>query len=219
MFGALAYVGAELHQRFGLSLGMVGAMLASFGVGALVYSLDRRHAGARAWASRALPAGGAARCSPRATPCSRPCPRRGSRRPPSPSSASASTCCTTRCRPTPRRWRPSRGGWRSRCSHSCCSCGQSVGVALAAPVMDRYGARPIFLVSVVVILATSRSGSAASCSLREHGLSGGACPRLVSEAPVWARTGAMSWHQDGRGGRRSYHHGNLREALIARRSI
>ena len=32
-------------------------------------------------------------------------------------------------------------------------CGQSVGVALAAPVMDRYGARPIFLVAVVVILA------------------------------------------------------------------
>jgi len=24
----------------------------------------------------------------------------------------------------------------------------------------------------------------------------------------------MSWHRDGRGGRRSYHHGNLREALI-----
>ena len=39
MFGAFAYVGAELHQRFGLGLGMIGAMLASFGVGALVYSL------------------------------------------------------------------------------------------------------------------------------------------------------------------------------------
>ena len=25
----------------------------------------------------------------------------------------------------------------------------------------------------------------------------------------------MSWHRDGRGGRRSYHHGNLREALIS----
>ena len=30
MFGAFAYVGAELHERFGLSLGVVGAMLASF---------------------------------------------------------------------------------------------------------------------------------------------------------------------------------------------
>ena len=30
--------------------------------------------------------------------------------------------------------------------------GQSVGVALGAPVMDRYGGRPIFLVSSAVIL-------------------------------------------------------------------
>ena len=39
MFGALAYVGADLHQRFGLSLGVVGALLASFGAGALFYSM------------------------------------------------------------------------------------------------------------------------------------------------------------------------------------
>jgi predicted MFS family arabinose efflux permease len=38
MFGGLAYVGAELHQRFGLSLGTVGALLASFGAGALFFS-------------------------------------------------------------------------------------------------------------------------------------------------------------------------------------
>jgi predicted MFS family arabinose efflux permease len=34
----------------------------------------------------------------------------------------------------------------------CLFSGQSVGVALAAPVMDRYGARPIFLVASAVIL-------------------------------------------------------------------
>ena len=39
MFGAFAYVGADLHQRFDLSFGAIGAMLASFGVGAMVYSL------------------------------------------------------------------------------------------------------------------------------------------------------------------------------------
>ena len=38
MFGAFAYVGAELHERFGLSLRVVGAMLAAFGVGALFYA-------------------------------------------------------------------------------------------------------------------------------------------------------------------------------------
>ena len=39
MFGALAYVGADLHQRFGLSLGAGRRLLASFGVGALFYSV------------------------------------------------------------------------------------------------------------------------------------------------------------------------------------
>jgi MFS transporter, YNFM family, putative membrane transport protein len=38
MFGALAYVGADLHHRFGLGLGMVGALLASFGAGALLFA-------------------------------------------------------------------------------------------------------------------------------------------------------------------------------------
>jgi predicted MFS family arabinose efflux permease len=32
---------------------------------------------------------------------------------------------------------------------------QSVGVALAAPVMDRYGARPIFLSAAVLILGAA----------------------------------------------------------------
>jgi hypothetical protein len=39
MFRALAYVGADLHQRFGLGLGVVGALLASFGAGALIFSV------------------------------------------------------------------------------------------------------------------------------------------------------------------------------------
>ena len=42
MFGALAYVGADLHQRFGLSLAVIGALLASFGAGALCYSFTAR---------------------------------------------------------------------------------------------------------------------------------------------------------------------------------
>ncbi len=152
MFGAFAYVGAELHQRFGLSLGVVGAMLASFGAGALVYSLDRRHAGAALRPAR--PGGGGRhRCWPPATPSSASCRRPGSRRPPSPSSASASTCCTTRCRPTPRRWRPRRGASPISLFAFALFTGQSVGVALAAPVMDRYGGRPIFLVAAAAILA------------------------------------------------------------------
>ena len=40
MFGALAYVGADLNLRFGLGLGMVGALLAAFGAGALLFALN-----------------------------------------------------------------------------------------------------------------------------------------------------------------------------------
>jgi MFS transporter, YNFM family, putative membrane transport protein len=38
MFGAFAYVGADLHQRFGLSFTLVGVVIAAFGLGGLVYA-------------------------------------------------------------------------------------------------------------------------------------------------------------------------------------
>jgi predicted MFS family arabinose efflux permease len=39
-YGALAYTGAFLHDRFGLSYLAIGAILAAFGVGGLVYSVS-----------------------------------------------------------------------------------------------------------------------------------------------------------------------------------
>ena len=39
MFGAFAYVGAHLHQRFGIGSGLVGITIAAFGIGALIYAL------------------------------------------------------------------------------------------------------------------------------------------------------------------------------------
>jgi YNFM family putative membrane transporter len=38
MFGAFAYVGADLHQRFGLGFTLVGVVIAAFGVGGLIYA-------------------------------------------------------------------------------------------------------------------------------------------------------------------------------------
>jgi predicted MFS family arabinose efflux permease len=40
MWGTYAYVGADLHLRFGLSLTMVGLVVAAFGLGGLIYSLS-----------------------------------------------------------------------------------------------------------------------------------------------------------------------------------
>ncbi|MDT8287924.1 MAG: MFS transporter, partial [Elusimicrobiales bacterium] len=39
MFGALAYIGVFLKTRFGLSFLLIGALMACYGIGALVYSL------------------------------------------------------------------------------------------------------------------------------------------------------------------------------------
>jgi MFS transporter, YNFM family, putative membrane transport protein len=39
MFGAFAYVGADLHLRFGLSFTLVGVVVGTFGIGGLIYAL------------------------------------------------------------------------------------------------------------------------------------------------------------------------------------
>ena len=42
MFGAFAYVGADLHLRFGVSFAVVGLFVGAFAVGGLIYSLSVR---------------------------------------------------------------------------------------------------------------------------------------------------------------------------------
>jgi MFS transporter, YNFM family, putative membrane transport protein len=38
MFGAFAYIGADLHQRFGLNFALVGLVIGTFGIGGLIYA-------------------------------------------------------------------------------------------------------------------------------------------------------------------------------------
>jgi MFS transporter, YNFM family, putative membrane transport protein len=42
MFGAFAYVGADLHLRFGVSFALVGLFVGAFAIGGLIYSLSVR---------------------------------------------------------------------------------------------------------------------------------------------------------------------------------
>ena len=42
MFGAFAYVGADLHLRFGVSFALVGLFVGTFAIGGLIYSLSVR---------------------------------------------------------------------------------------------------------------------------------------------------------------------------------
>ena len=151
MFGAFAYVGAELHQRFGLSLGVVGAMLASFGAGALLYSsmagmLVSRfgQAGLTAVGGIALAAGYAilalmwsAWLAPPAIALI----------------GLGYYMLHTTLQTNATQMAPAARGLAVSLFAFALFTGQSVGVALAAPIMDRYGGRPIFLATAAAILA------------------------------------------------------------------
>jgi YNFM family putative membrane transporter len=151
MFGALAYVGAYLHERFGLSLGVVGALLASFGAGALFYSVMAGRMVARlgqlglaAFGAIALATGFAGlACMPWAW-----------------LAVPAITLIglgfymlhnTLQTNAT--QMAPEARGLSMSLFAFMLFAGQSAGVALAAPVMDRYGGQPIFLLASVIILA------------------------------------------------------------------
>jgi MFS transporter, YNFM family, putative membrane transport protein len=151
MFGALAYVGADLHQRFGLGLGTVGALLAAFGAGALIYSFAAGSMVARlgqpgltAFGAMAL-AGGyvVIALMPWAW-----------------LAAPAIACVglgyymihnTLQTNAT--QMAPEARGLALSIFAFTLFCAQSAGVALAAPVMDRFGGRPIFLSAAAIIIA------------------------------------------------------------------
>ncbi|HVY42699.1 MAG TPA: MFS transporter [Hyphomicrobiaceae bacterium] len=58
MYGAFAFIGADLHHRFGIGLGIVGLVLAVYGAGALTYSLSAKVLVARLGERGLVTAGG-----------------------------------------------------------------------------------------------------------------------------------------------------------------
>ena len=102
MFGAFTYVGADLHLRFGLSFALVGLVVGAFAIGGLIYSLSVRVLVDR-FGQVGLAAGGGALLAAAYVMLAFEPHRVDSRRSPRSRSGSASTCCTIRCRPTPRR--------------------------------------------------------------------------------------------------------------------
>lgn len=150
MFGALAYVGADLHQRFGLSLAVIGALLASFGAGALCYSFTARILIARLGQPGLAASGAIALAAGYVLLALMPWPWLAV-----PAIALIglgfymlhNTLQTNATQMAPE----SRGLAVSVFAFMLFS-GQSAGVALGAPVMDRYGGRPIFLLAAVIVL-------------------------------------------------------------------
>ena len=150
MFGALAYVGADLHQRFGISFGTVGAVLATFGVGALLYSLTAARMIARlgeaglAMTGAVFLAGGYATLAlmpwvwlaPPAVACI----------------GLGFYMFHNTLQTNGTQMAPEARGLGMSLFAFVLFMGQSVGVAVAAPVMDRYGGWPIFLFAAAAVL-------------------------------------------------------------------
>ncbi len=151
MFGAFAYVGAELHGRFGLSLGLVGAVLASFGIGALLYASTAGAVVSRLGQPGIAAIGAVSLSAGYATLAVMPWVWLG---PPAIALVGLgfymlhNTLQTNATQMAPE----SRGLAMSLFAFALFG-GQSAGVALGAPVVDRFGARPLFVFTSLAILA------------------------------------------------------------------
>lgn len=150
MFGAFAYVGAELHQRFGASFGTIGAVLAAFGAGALFYSLTAGRLvawlgqkGLAAWGSILLVIGYLMLTL---------MPWMWLAVPAIAINGLGFYMLHNTLQTNATQMAPDARGLGVSLFALALFVGQSVGVALAAPVMDRFGARPIFLVAGAILL-------------------------------------------------------------------
>ena len=148
-WGCFTFVGADLHQRFGLGFAAVGLAVAAFGAGGFLYVTVAPHPGAPA--GRARP-GAVGRHGPGRSPsrCWRWRPMRSW---PSPRSC----CCgitfymlhnTLQTHGT--QMAPEARGSALALFALCLFVGQAIGVPLAAPIVDRWGAVPIFWFAAAV---------------------------------------------------------------------
>jgi MFS transporter, YNFM family, putative membrane transport protein len=153
MFGALAYVGADLHARFGLGLGMVGALLAAFGGGALLFALSASWLVPKLGQSGLAAAGALLLAGGYATLAGMPWLWLA---------APAIACLglgfymlhnTLQVNAT--QMAPKARGLTVSLFAFFLFTGQSLGVALGAPVVDRFGARPVFAAAAIVLMSVA----------------------------------------------------------------
>ena len=146
MFSAFAYIGADLHTRMGLSFSAVGAVLAAFGIGGLTYRADRAPACEPARPGR--PRDRRRRDADAVVSRARAWRRSGGFR----SRAIAVIGLafymvhnTLQVNAT--QMAPTARATAIGIFSSALYVGQGAGVAAAAPIVDRYGAVPVFLVA------------------------------------------------------------------------
>lgn len=150
MFGAFAFVGAELHLRFGLSLAAAGLMLAVMGAGAMVYVFSAafllRHlkqTGLVRYGSLLLAAGYATLAF---------MPEVWMAIPAIVAIGLGFYMFHNTLQTNATQMAPEVRGLAMSLFAFTLFVSQSIGVAVAAPVMDRFGARPIFLFSAAALI-------------------------------------------------------------------
>jgi predicted MFS family arabinose efflux permease len=148
-FGAFAYVGAHLHLRFGVSFTLVGLMVGAFGVGGLIYALSVKQLVMRFGQVGLALYGGAILGVAYLTLAL------------APSAAIAPVGVTliglgfymlhNTLQTNATQMAPQARGTAVALFSAAVYLGQTFGVALAAPIVDRTGAGPIFIAVAILL--------------------------------------------------------------------
>jgi len=151
MFGAFTYVGADLHLRFGLNFALVGLFVGAFAIGGLIYSLSVRQLVNRLGQAGLAAGGGSLLAAAYVTLAFEPHAYIA------PFAILATglgfymlhnTLQTNATQMT-----PEARGTALAIFSAALYFGQTVGVASAALVFDRYQGVPVFLVAAATLLA------------------------------------------------------------------
>jgi MFS transporter, YNFM family, putative membrane transport protein len=152
MFGAFAYIGADLHHRFGLGFGAVGMILAAYGTGGIIYAWSARRLVARL-GERGLVGFGMVLIAVSYVALTLVS---------GPITAFAAILTlgagywmlhnTLQTHAT--QMAPEARGLAMSLFASCFFLGQSLGVALGAQLLDWKGTAPVYLSAAVILLAT-----------------------------------------------------------------
>lgn len=149
MYGAFAYVGADLRQRFGLSFTMVGVVMAVYGVGAIAYSFSAKILIARLGERGLILSGGLLLAACFAALAAAPTVYLV---PPLMVLMGLSFYMIHNTMQTnATQMAPEARGLGVSLFALALFLGQAIGVAAAAPLMDRYGARPIFIAAALML--------------------------------------------------------------------
>ena len=149
MYGAFAYIGADLHHRFGLSFTMVGVVMSAYGGGAILYSFTARRLISRLGERGLIMVGGGMMAA--AFLCLAVAPSVHVVPVIMVALGLGFYMLHNTLQTNATQMAPEARGLGVSIFAFALFAGQSLGVALAAPVIDRMGAWPVFLAAAALL--------------------------------------------------------------------